>query len=95
VGSADGRMFPSGYGDLLAELKGQIHSARMRTILAANQELTLLYWSIGQSISDRERADGWGAKVIKRLSADLRRAFPDMKGLSPRNLLYMRQFAEA
>lgn len=67
----------------------------MRTVLAANQELTLLYWSIGQSISDRERADGWGAKVIKRLSADLRRAFPDMKGLSPRNLLYMRQFAEA
>ena len=67
----------------------------MRATLAANVELTLLYWDIGRSILVREQEQGWGAKVIKRLSVDLRLAFPDMKGLSPRNLLYMRQFAEA
>jgi predicted nuclease of restriction endonuclease-like (RecB) superfamily len=33
--------------------------------------------------------------VIERLSTDLRAEFPDMKGLSRRNLLYMRAFAEA
>ena len=38
---------------------------------------------------------GWGAKVIERLAHDLRTAFPEMKGFSPRNLKYMRAFAEA
>lgn len=84
-----------GYGELLAELKGQIHGARMRAVLAANRELTLLYYDIGRAILDRQDREGWGAKVINRLSRDLRRAFPDMKGLSPRNLKYMRRFADA
>jgi len=43
----------------------------------------------------RQEAEGWGAKVIDRLSADLREAFPDMHGLSSRNLLFMRAFAAA
>jgi len=43
----------------------------------------------------RQAAEGWGAKVIDRLSCDLRVEFPDMQGLSPRNLKYMRTFAEA
>lgn len=43
----------------------------------------------------RQQTDGWGAKVIERLSRDLRAAFPEMKGFSPRNLKYMRAFAEA
>ncbi|RQW80279.1 MAG: DUF1016 family protein [Methanothrix sp.] len=33
--------------------------------------------------------------MIDRLSANLRDAFPDMLGLSPRNLKYMRAFAMA
>ncbi|MCK6572707.1 PDDEXK nuclease domain-containing protein [Myxococcota bacterium] len=91
----DHNLIPTDYPDLLADLKGRIHSARMRATLAANAELTLLYWDIGHAITKREQEQGWGAKVIRRLSVDLRLAFPDMKGLSPRNLLYMRQFAEA
>ena len=55
----------------------------------------LLYWSIGRDIRARQRAEGWGAKVITRLAADLRRAFPDMTGISARNLKYMRLFADA
>lgn len=95
MGTEGTGMSPDGYGDLLARLKQQIHGARMRAVLAANQELTLLYWDLGRSILDRQAQEGWGAKVIDRLSRDLRRAFPDMKGLSPRNLKYMRRFAEA
>ena len=38
---------------------------------------------------------GWGAKVIEQLAKDLRLEFPDMQGLSKRNLQYMRAFAEA
>ena len=43
----------------------------------------------------RQEREGWGAKVIDRLSQDLREAYPDMRGLSPRNLKYMRAFAAA
>ncbi len=57
--------------------------------------MVLLYWDVGRVILERQSAEGWGAKVIDRLSSDLREAFPDMKGLSPRNLKYMRAFAEA
>jgi predicted nuclease of restriction endonuclease-like (RecB) superfamily len=67
----------------------------MRATLAVNSELTLLYWEIGRSILNRQETEGWGAKVVDRLSVDLRLAFPDMKGLSPRNLKYMRRFSEA
>nr|WP_255492115.1 PDDEXK nuclease domain-containing protein [Polaromonas sp. E10S]AWD71951.1 hypothetical protein pE10SP1_p004 [Polaromonas sp. E10S] len=43
----------------------------------------------------RQSSQGWGTKVIDRLAHDLRTAFPEMKGFSPRNLKYMRAFAEA
>ncbi len=86
---------PEGYADWLAELKGRIHSAQQRAALAVNRELVLLYWQIGRDILARQAAQGWGAKVIERLAHDLRQAFPDMKGFSPRNLKYMRAFAEA
>ncbi|HEX4937092.1 MAG TPA: PDDEXK nuclease domain-containing protein [Candidatus Kapabacteria bacterium] len=60
-----------------------------------NGVLVLLYWQIGRDILARQAQQGWGAKVIERLAQDLRAAFPDMKGFSPRNLKYMRAFAEA
>jgi predicted nuclease of restriction endonuclease-like (RecB) superfamily len=86
---------PEGYADWLAELKGRIHRAQQRATLAVNRELITLYWQIGRDILERQARQGWGAKVIDRLSHDLRTAFPEMQGFSPRNLKYMRAFAEA
>ncbi|RPE65018.1 putative nuclease of restriction endonuclease-like (RecB) superfamily [Tibeticola sediminis] len=86
---------PEGYADWLAELKGRIHRAQQRATLAVNRELITLYWQIGRDILERQAQQGWGAKVIDRLSHDLRTAFPEMQGFSPRNLKYMRAFAEA
>ncbi len=63
--------------------------------LAVNRELVLLYWEIGHAILERQQAEGWGARVIDRLAANLRRAFPALKGFSPRNLKYMQALAEA
>lgn len=88
-------LLPTGYAEFLADLKGRIRAAQVRAALAVNSELVLLYWRIGRGILDRQEREGWGAKVIDRLSADLRREFPDMKGFSPRNLRYMRAFAQA
>lgn len=86
---------PAGYADWLAELKHRIHNAQLRATLAVNQELIVLYWQIGRDILARQAEQGWGARVITRLSDDLRAAFPEMKGFSRSNLKSMRVFAEA
>lgn len=85
----------TGYNHFLHDLKTRIRAARTRAALAVNRELVLLYWQIGRDILERQEREGWGAKVIERLAKDLRAEFPDMKGFSPRNLKYMRKFAEA
>lgn len=86
---------PAGYGDWLADLKGKIRQARLQASLAVNSELIALYWRLGRDILDRQARDGWGGKVVERLATDLRAEFPEMRGLSRANLLYMRAFAEA
>ena len=86
---------PTGYAEWLAQLKLHVHSAQQRAALAVNRELVLLYWQIGQDILARQASQGWGSKVIERLAHDLRVEFPEMKGFSRANLMYMRAFAEA
>ncbi|MDR6495663.1 putative nuclease of restriction endonuclease-like (RecB) superfamily [Paraburkholderia terricola] len=83
------------YAAWLNDLKARVASARQRAALAVSRDLVLLYWQIGRDIAQRQQAQGWGAKVIDRLARDLRSAFPDMRGFSPRNLKYMRAFAQA
>lgn len=86
---------PEGYAELLEELKARVRSSQVRALRAANTEVLRLYWSIGRDILDRQQVAGWGSKVIDRLAADLRTAFPDQRGWSRRNLHYMRAVAEA
>jgi len=88
-------LVPSGYPAFLTDLKQRIRAAQGRAGLAVNRELVLLYWRIGREILSRQENEGWGARVIDRLSRDLRASFPDMKGFSPRNLKYMRALAQA
>lgn len=86
---------PEGYEVWLADVKAWIFAARQRAALAVNSELLGVYWQIGKDILDRQTAQGWGVKVIERLSHDLRTTFPDLGGFSRANLFYMRAFAEA
>jgi predicted nuclease of restriction endonuclease-like (RecB) superfamily len=83
------------YRSVVAELKEKIRSARSQAAFTVNRQLLTLYWDIGQTISQQEKSEGWGAKVVETLSKDLSTEFPDLKGLSPRNLRYMRDFAIA
>jgi predicted nuclease of restriction endonuclease-like (RecB) superfamily len=86
---------PADYCDFLLDLKKYILTERLGTILASNMAMILLYWQIGQMVLEKQQTQGWGAKIIDRLSFDLREQFPDMKGFSPRNIKYMRAFAAA
>lgn len=83
------------YASFLAVLKDRVKHARLRAALSVNRELILLYWQIGRDIADRQEKEGWGAKVIERLAKDLKSEFPDMKGFSSRNLIYMQTFAQS
>ena len=89
-----GNLIPREYAPWLADLTRRIQSARTRAALAANAEQIQLYLEIGRELLARRDRDGWGAKVVDRLAADLQAAFPDMRGFSSRNLKYMRHFAE-
>ena len=86
---------PDGYLALLASLKDRVRQARLTAQRTVNTELIDLYWNIGHEILARQEEQGWGSGVVKRLAEDLRAEFPDMTGLSQRNLQYMRSMAEA
>lgn len=82
------------YITLITELKTQIQTARIKASLAVNRELILLYFKIGKSILEKEIEEGWGTKITERISQDLQKSFPEMKGLSYTNIRYMKRFAE-
>jgi predicted nuclease of restriction endonuclease-like (RecB) superfamily len=90
-----GNPLPAVYDSFLQDLKDRIRTAQLRAALSVNRELVLLYWSVGRDILTRQENEGWGAKIIDRLSDDLTKAFPEMRGFRARNLKYMRAFAEA
>ena len=83
------------YGLILHDLKEKIRQARLRASVVVNAQLLQVYWEIGQTILEQQKRLGWGKKVIKQLSVDLKTEFPDMKGFSERNLVYMQTFAAA
>jgi predicted nuclease of restriction endonuclease-like (RecB) superfamily len=86
---------PTGYAEMLQEIKQHVQQTRLRNVQAASAAMVQAYWHVGGVILQRQQTQGWGAKVIDRLSADLSAEFPGMQGFSPRNLKYMRAFAAA
>ena len=99
----DGVIFPvapnlsemsDSYLDFIEAIKKEIENQRLKVVLNANSSMICLYWNIGKAILQKQEEEGWGAKVIDRMAKDLKDAFPDMSGFSPRNIKYMRKFAE-
>lgn len=82
------------YLNFIDKIKCEIEKQRFSVVLSANASMICLYWNIGKAILNKQTEEGWGSKVIDRMSKDLRDAFPDMSGFSPRNIKYMRKFAE-
>jgi hypothetical protein len=70
------------YEAILNILKHTIKQARLKAVYAVNTELLMMYWEIGNTISEQEKRGGWGAKIVENLSKDLKSEFLDMKGLS-------------
>lgn len=83
---------PDDFAALLVDVKERILAARTRAVLAVNAELVRLYWEVGRIIHERQRAEGWGAAVIPRLTSALKNELPEVKGFSERNIKRMLAF---
>ena len=96
----DGVIFPiapklsemsDSYAQFIEKLKDKIQQQRISIVLNANTGMICLYWNIGQAILQKQADEGWGAKVIDRIAADIKAAFPEMSGFSPRNIMPRRE----
>jgi predicted nuclease of restriction endonuclease-like (RecB) superfamily len=85
IGDAD-------YQAWLKDIKQRVMSARMRAAVAVNREMILFYWELGAQIAEKQAHSQWGDKLIPQLSTDLKKAFPELKGLSSSNLKYCLRF---
>jgi predicted nuclease of restriction endonuclease-like (RecB) superfamily len=83
------------YHLVLKQLEETINGSRQKVIRVANTELLTTYYEIGRTILEQKEKAGWGQKIIAKLANDLRAKFPNMKGISLRNLVYMQTFASA
>lgn len=82
------------YLKFINDIKREIQNQRISVVLKANTSMICLYWNIGNAILTKQQEEGWGTKVIDRISHDIKEMFPEMKGFSPRNIKYMRKFAD-
>jgi len=83
---------PKEYTQTLANLKQQIQEAQVKAIVSANEELIKLYWSIGNTISEKQETHGWGTNAIEKLAKDLQDLCPGIGGFSRANVFRMQAF---
>lgn len=80
------------YSKTLSELKKEIQSAQLKANVSANKELIKLYWKVGKTIVEKQKASGWGSSVIENLAKDLQSEFPGIEGFSRANVFRMKAF---
>lgn len=83
---------PLDYNNMLQDIKNRIRTAQYEALKSVNKELVQLYWDIGKMIVERQKKESWGKSIVEKLSLDLQKDFPGIKGFSTQNLWYMRQF---
>ncbi len=78
------------YFEVLNEIKKTLIVTRNKIVENANKDLILAYYNIGLKLIENNK---WGSSFIDTLAKDLKMTFPDLKGMSARNLRYMQKFA--
>lgn len=81
------------YQDILQQAVEKIRTARLLLAKQVNRTANSVYWSLGKLLFEKQLNEGYGSNVVKQLSVDLKKEFPDM-GVSPRNLWNMKRFYE-
>ncbi len=79
------------YFELLEDIKATLVTTRNKVIENANKDLIIMYYNIGLKLIENNK---WGSSFIDTLAKDLKMEFPNLKGMSARNLRYMQKFAK-
>lgn len=82
----------SEYANWISELKNRYLNSQVKAAIRVNCEMLQYYWSLGRDIVEMNAEKKWGDKILKSLSDDLKASLPGIKGFSPVNLLYMKNF---
>lgn len=82
----------SSYREWLTELSKRYRSSQIRAAVKVNEELLRFYWQLGRDIVERLPENKWGSAFYTRLSTDLKATLPEIKSISPRNILYIKCF---
>ena len=82
------------YSELIIRIKNNILSSRYHAATLVNKELLILYFNIGKIISDKTKTEKWGSKVLNKISDDLQKELPGLRGFSASNMKKMRVFYE-
>ena len=56
--------------------------AQLKAAVKVNTEMLKFYWSLGEDICEKQKQYKWGAKVVVRLSLDMRSEIPQSEGFS-------------
>jgi len=80
------------YKDFIATIKRKIQSSQLKAHIKVNEELLKLYWDLAKMIVDKQKLSSWGDGFLKDISNDLKKEFPNMKGLSRSILMYMKKW---
>ena len=76
------------------EIVRLIEESRNRAFQKVNEELVLLYFTVGKTVSVRVAEGTWGDKTVEKLSAYIMNRFPGLSGFTRRGLYRMKQFYE-
>ncbi|WKK60360.1 YhcG family protein [Sphingobacterium sp. BN32] len=71
-----------------------IQDARDRTYSKANSELVLLYFNVGEIVSQKVHAGTWGDNTVQQLADYIQSKAPNLSGFNRRGLYRMKQFYE-
>lgn len=80
------------YLQWVQELCKRYQRCQIKAAVKVNQEMLRFYWELGRDIIELDIEKKWGEKVIRTLSADLKREIPNATGFSRTNLYYIRSF---
>lgn len=80
--------------DAVSTIKHAILQSQYRAAKLITGEQLSLYFGIGCYVSTRSRKETWGTGVINRISEQLRRELPGLRGFSASSIKNMRLFYE-
>jgi len=80
------------YKAWLADIKLKVRNVQIKAALKVQTELLNFYWELGADIVAKQSHARWGDGLIDQLSRDLMSEFPEIKGFSRSNLMYIKKW---